>query len=361
MLNEAIPVKTAAWRGQSLEAEAASALRACLAGLPGHRVSIRDDAGALRDTGADLTAHVTWQGGERELVAQVKASIYPQTARLATAQLRAMVAQRPGAYPVLMGPYVSPAVAELCAAEGVGYVDLAGNCRLTFDGIFIERSGQPNPAARKDQLKSLFAPQAQRVLRVLLVHSRRRWRLAELAQEAGVSVGHVHNVKKLLVAHEWAENRRQGLTLTKPGALLDAWAERGQPRAAVVQAFALGEVSELEAAVAEACEGAGVPYALTEFSAAIRYAPMVRYVRAAAYVLGDAEPLMATLGAKEVDSGANVRLIVPRDDGVLYGSQAIDGVALVAPPQAYLDLVALPGRGEEAAAAVREKVMEPQW
>jgi hypothetical protein len=324
-------------------------------------VTVEPEPDGSRDPQIDLVAQVKWQGGGQQLIVEVKATLYPQMARLALGQLRTALEQHPQAYPVLAGPYVSPAVAEMCSAEGVGYLDLAGNCRLAFDGVFIERSGRPNPAPRRDHLKSLFAPQAQRVLRVLLVHPRRVWKLADLADEAHVSVGHVYNVKKLLLEQEWATDTEAGLALSHPGALLDTWAAHGQPRTAVVQAFALGEVSELEAAIAQACDQDGVLYALTEFSAAIRYAPMVRYVRAAAYMLGDVEPLMARLGAKEVGSGANLRLIVPRDDGVLYGAQAVDGVSVVAPPQAYLDLMALPGRGEEAAAAVREKVIEPAW
>ncbi len=60
-------------------------------------------------------------------------------------QLRLYLPTLPDAYGVFMAPYVSPKTAEICTKEGVGYIDLAGNCRLSFDGVFIERQGIPNP------------------------------------------------------------------------------------------------------------------------------------------------------------------------------------------------------------------------
>jgi len=70
--------------------------------------------------------------------------------------------------------------------------------------------------------------------------------------------------------------------------------------------------------------------------------------------------LVATL--KEVESGANLSLLVPADEGVLYGAQkAADGAQLVSPLQAYLDLKSYRGRGEEAAQAVFEQVLKPTW
>jgi len=54
-------------------------------------------------------------------------------------------------------------------------------------------------------------------------------------------------------------------------------------------------------------------------------------------------------------------LIEPSDEGVFYGAQTIDGIVLAGPVQVYLDLKRTGGRGEEAAEAVLNKVLEPQW
>ena len=56
-------------------------------------------------------------------------------------------------------------------------------------------------------------------------HPGRRWRLEALADEAEVSLGQAHNVKKLLVDREWIGTGPEGLWLTEPEALLSEWAE----------------------------------------------------------------------------------------------------------------------------------------
>src|SRR5439155_948817 len=147
---------------------------------------------------------------------------------------------------------------------GIGYVDLAGNCRLSFDQVYIRREGRPNPYIQKRDLRSLYAPKAERVLRVLMAHPYRQWKLTTLAREAEVSLGQAYNVKKLL-------------------------------------------------------------------------------------------------RDREVSSGANLRLIEPYDDGVFYGAREVEGASVVSPAQLYLDLLNTAGRGEEAAAALLEQVIKPQW
>jgi hypothetical protein len=71
-----------------------------------------------------------------------------------------------------VAPYISPVSAEICRKEGVGYLDLAGNCRLSFENVFIRREGIHNPFAVKRDLRSLYAAKSARVLRVLLMRNR---------------------------------------------------------------------------------------------------------------------------------------------------------------------------------------------
>jgi len=132
-----------------------------------------------------------------------------------------------------MAPYISPQAAEICAKEGIGYLDLAGNCRLSFGQVFIRREGIRNPFARKRDLRSLYAPKSTRILRVLLMR-KSAWKTQALADEAGVSLGQVANVKKLLRDREWVADGEEGFKLTNPRSLLADWAENctvgvGQP------------------------------------------------------------------------------------------------------------------------------------
>ncbi len=109
------------------------------------------------------------------------------------------------------------------------------------------------------------------------------------------------------------------------------------------------------------CRQKDLKYALTGFSGAARLAPAVRYQRVTAYVEKTEEDLVSLLNLKEVPSGANVSLLTPYDEGVFYGVREIEGIRIACPVQIYLDLWGFRGRGEEAANAVLEKVIRPQW
>jgi hypothetical protein len=300
--------------------------------------------------------------GDQVMLVDVKGSGQPRIVRDAVNQLLRYQSETSGAYGVLVAPYISPQSARLCVENGIGYVDLAGNCRLSFGSVYVERDGKPNPAPQRRELRSLYAPRTTRVLRVLLQDSKKTWRLQPLAQEAGVSLGQAYNVKKLLADREWIRSEAGGLRLSDPGALLREWSQHYTYRKNVARDFyALDAPPEVERKLATACRDAAVPYAFTGFSAAARLAPMVRYQRVMAYISGDLTPVVTALGLKEVPSGVNVTLLSPYDDGVFYGAAEVDGLRIVAPVQVYLDMIGYRGRGEEAAAFLLEQVIERTW
>jgi hypothetical protein len=210
-----------------------------------------------------------------------------------------------------MAPYISPQSAEICAKDGIGYLDLAGNCRLAFGKVFIRREGSSNPFVQRRDLRSLYAPKSTRVLRVLLMRSTEWWRTQPLADEADVSFGQVFNVKKLLRDREWILEGGEGFRLTAPRALLSEWAESYTFRRNVVRdLYSLQGADEAEEeAIANACGRLGVGYAFTGFSAARRVAPAVRGQRATAYVGAVTDDLLERVGLKDVPSGANVSLM----------------------------------------------------
>lgn len=297
---------------------------------------------------------------ERWIVCEIKNNGQPRLARTAIAQLLRYVEAFPQAYPVFAAPYISPRSAEVCREQGVGYVDLAGNCRLTFDNVYILKEGRENPFKEKRDLRSLFSPKAERILRVLLSNPNAKWKTEELAKTAEVSLGQVSNVKKLLADREWIDASDFGLK--EPGRLLEAWSTgyRSQ-RNRRMDYYSFLNVDELETAIALLCRDLGIRYALTGFSAAARRTPMVRYQRAAVYIAENVERLVEGLVLKTVTSGANLSILTPYDNGVFFGAEEIDGIMLVSPVQNYLDLKDDRGRGEEAATALLEGVIEKRW
>jgi hypothetical protein len=343
-----------------VEDRAEAALRACLERIP--FISLKSVRRQPYPDGPDLDLRLRVSRASQRLIVDVAASGQPRVIRAAINQLARYLDELPGAYAVIVAPYISPRAAQLCIDENVGFVDLAGNCRLCFDQVYIEQSGRTNPEAKRRDLRSLYSPKASRLLRVLLNQPRRAWQVQQLAKEAHVSLGLASNVKKLLVDREWLKSEADGLRLVEPQALLEEWAGSYSFRKnRLLDCYTLREVVEVEAVLAEECGKRGWSFGLTGLSGAARLVPAVRYQRAMAYVGGPPGELLGPLQLKVVESGANVSLLAPYDEGVFQGAQRIDDLAVVSPVQLYLDLRSFRGRGEEAARQILEEVLKPSW
>jgi hypothetical protein len=348
--------------GEDLVPRVESALRHILADVPFVRSVRTRRPRAAQSGSADLSVTLVLPDGQVTLQVAVKSKGEPRLARDAVNLLARYRDLVPGSYGVFAAPYVSSASARLCSDDGIGYLDLAGNCRLAFGTVLITREGKANPFGERRTLRSLFSPRAERVLRVLLDFPGRRWKTQTLAGEAGVSLGQVSNVRRLLADREWVRTEPAGLVLDDPSGLLTEWARNYRTERNVVRAFyAMKSVPEMEQQLGALCQEQGLQYALTGFSAAARWAPVVTYSRVSAYVSGDIEGVVRGLGLKEVPTGANLSLLRPYDEGVFHGQRSVDGVRLVSPVQAYLDLSCVKGRGEEAASALLEKEIRPRW
>jgi hypothetical protein len=342
--------------------QATKAVRACLGEVPFMQVKQVRRNQRQGNVVADLLLDFQIkEGPSGQIVVEVKANGQPRIAREAVNQLLRCRTAFPEAYAVFVAPYISPAAAEICANDGVGHLDLAGNCRLSFGQVFIRRDGVRNPFPQRRDLRSLYAPKSTRVLRVLLMR-RTEWKTQPLADEAGVSLGQVANVKKRLRDREWVADGNAGFRLTNPQSLLTEWAEHYTYRKNIVRDFySMKEPDELEEVLATACGELDIPYAFTGFSASRRISPAVRGQRAMAYVSTISESLLERVGLKEVQSGANVSLMIPYDDGVFYGARDVEGLRVVCSVQLYLDLNGCRGRGEDAAAAIWKQELSKLW
>lgn len=299
---------------------------------------------------------------EQILLIETRLSGEPRFAREAVNQLFRSMENYPGAYGVFMAPYISSRSAEICKNEGVGYIDLTGNCFLSFDRVFINREGRPNPFSEKRQLRSLFSTKATRIIRVLLLHPGRKWKMVHLAREAEVSIGQVFAVKEMLLDKEWVTAERDGIKVTEPALLLKNWADNySYTRNQVSDYYTMLPLEECEQKLAFFCEDEHIGYGISGFSGAARLAPSVKYNRLMVYVQGDRELLVSKFNLKKAESGANVFLMGPYDKGVLYGSTVKDSMRIVSPVQLFLDLHSVPGRGQEAAERLFEEVISKGW
>jgi hypothetical protein len=346
-----------------IEKRAAAAIESCLDGVPFVRVQQIRRQKRLGNLKADLLIDFQVADGPlRSIAVETRVNGQPRLAREAVNHLVRMKNESPGVYGVLMAPYISPRSAEICRKEGIGYLDLAGNCLLSFETVFIRREGIQNPFSEKRYLRSLYTAKSTRVLRVLLMRNLEWWKTQPLANEAAVSLGQVANIKKLLRDREWIVEDSRGFKLSNPRDLLKEWSEiYSFGKNTVRNYYSLKSPEEIEEAVTRACVELDIAYALTGFSAARRIAPAVRGQRAMSYVSAIPKALLERSGLKEVTSGANASLILPYDEGVYYMTREVDSLRAVCPVQLYLDLKAYKGRGEEAAEAIWKKELSTLW
>lgn len=338
---------------KSLTASAVDALRAVLRPVSALSVeSVENKQGGA----VDFVAVVRLGGRRHELACRVIDNGQPRFARVAIFELqRAVERDYRGAVGVLVAPYLSEAVRELCAAEGVGGVDLVGNVRLAFGSVYIERQVQERPVAEERELKSLFRRQAGRVLKVMLREPRRAWKVEELARESGVSLGHVSNVRGGLLEREWAETGAQGMWLKQPEAVLEEWREVYEGVGCKVERYyTVRHGKALEEAAREVLGQGRAVYG--GYSAANWLAPYVRSGMHSFYANeAGMRGLEQALQLGPARHGENVVITVPRHEDVLEDVVEVEaGVWCTGLVQTYLDLWVAGERGKEAAEHLRE-------
>ena len=318
------------------------------------------------DPGVDFVAHVNISGKRHTLVGQYKSNGQPRHVRTALLQLRDYVSRLgKNTTPILIAPYLSPEGQALCRESEVGFLDLAGNARIVFNGVFIERIVGNKPPAARRELRSIFKPKSAQILRVMLRSPRRAWRVTELAEAADVSLGHVSNVRTALLDREWARVSPEGLSLSEPDKLLDAWRDAYEPpEGRRLRFYTTLHSSAFEEAARKALRAAenGGQAVFASFSAAQWLAPYAR-VSTQFFYADDAglNRLQELLNLSSASKGENVIITVPKDRGLLRDAiEAAPGILCTSPVQTYLDLTASGERGREAADHLRNEKLKWQ-
>jgi hypothetical protein len=349
-----------------LRLEFEALLRNLLARVPFLELkSLRAEASLSSNRGGeterpDWLADVRAKDQHWTLVVECRRLGQPREVRTGILQLKHYLEQLPGDKPnygVLVAPFISEESARLCEQAGVGYADLAGNARLSFDQVFIETRSADNPFRERREARSIFAPKAARVLRLLLQGPLRSWKVVELADAARVSLGWVSAVRQQLFAREWAVDEPGGLRVAKPAALLDAWAKADEwEKRTTTREYSL--VSSDPTQLAEKLRDllGKQPHAFTQWFAGWLRHPYTVPTVVTAYVTLFPEEAAITekLLARRVSGGGGLRLVVPKDEGVLNPSQTVRGFNLVSDVQIYLDLQHAGLRGEDQATELRK-------
>ncbi|MFW5975593.1 MAG: hypothetical protein ACOCP6_02410 [Desulfosalsimonas sp.] len=337
--------------------------------------------------GPDFVMRISGRIPPVELVVEARPSGEPRHAREAVYRLLSLTRGSGSSYPVFAAPYISEKAAEICSRNNAGFLDLAGNCRIATDGMFIRNSGNPNPVKNKRRLKSLARPGAAAVVRVLLNRPQRHWKARDLAKEAGVSLGLVSNVRQILKDRELIDTKKSRIIPARPGELLELWIREASPNEGISFLHTDDDFINAENQIAEACRKKGVKCAFTGLSAAVHLASGIDYYRQIQVrVQGKINPADTVEGFEKCkDSEANVAVIHSPHPGAFHGMRQVMAssrlrycrpseqtvaeiekqirvpVHIVSPVQAYFDLVSTLETGQKEAQKVYSQAVEPSW
>ena len=274
---------------------------------------------------------------------------------------------------VFGAPWLSPRMRELCEKHGWSWYDLAGNCRISVPGVLhVERTGKEPIHRQPKQGANLGTREAGRVVRALLAphYTGMTWtqRSMQMNCEPNVSLGLVNKVVQYLREEAYLESLPNGgFRVIDPIKLLFAWRETyrfDQHRR--LGYFTLLQGKQLRQKLAELDAYTGGFAAYAAFSAADFQAPHVRQTKTWLYVAGRELARFAEMTeAKPVDTGENLVVLEPADDGVFFqadgGTTGEDRLRCMNLVQTYIDLWHGGGRGKEAAEALLEQRLKPVW
>ena len=348
-------------RVKELEIRAVDAVRDLLADVP--NVEVEYERKVARAHDVDGLIGLSYPCGSYALVVGVKSNGAPRFVRSGVYQLQSCVARLRQSgeancgrrlIPMIVSPYLSPEARAICTDHDVAYLDLAGNVRLAFDTVYIERTVADKPRSETRALRSIFTPKAAAILRVLLRDPDRAWRVADLAAQANASYGHVSNVRKALLEREWLDVRDDGAVLIQPDALLQTWRENyrrpaGQSITGYTHLHGRQLDERLRGKLNPFPERPRAIYSL--HSAAQWLAPFSRSGTQTFYADGlGAEMLKEELKLAPAARGANVVLHVPTDESLFDdASEPAPNVFCTRPIVTYLDLWTGNDREREAA------------
>lgn len=346
----------------NIEQDLATALITALKRVPWiSQNSIYREPTANDDSRDDFRLLLVLEDRTQTIVGEVKSRGFPKQIRQAAQGLRLRLnSLSPDYMGVIGAPYLSETSRQICAEFELGFIDLAGNCRLVGPGFFVEHLGGEPPKAEKKAFVSIFSPKSAHVLRALFREPYREWKVADLAEASGVSVGQVSNVRSALINNEWAIGGGVGLTLTQPDALLDAWrSDYKPPKAKLGSYYTALHGAQLEERLREILGDPGVRAMLAGLSASNWIAPYGRAHTTFLYADRRTSALIETkLGLRPVTTGANVEIKIVEDEAFfcdrLHPAPSIVTTSAV---QTYLDLWMLGERGREAADHLRKATL----
>jgi len=302
---------------------------------------------------------------EWRFLVQVKSALWPRGVGDLAARIKTLALEAEADRCLVIVPRVTARTGEFLERNGIDYIDLRGNIRITVPGRIhvVASEGREGTAydlpIPKDRIANPFAGKASRIVRALLAEPRRWWGVTELAHSVGVSAGMSVKTLRALEADLYVRrDRRRRVRVAGAEALIRRWGAVSGPvfRGAGRFASPIPDPDELAIRLSVGLKEEGVGYAFSRLAAARFVEPFAPARAVDIYVDREPSELGAALDLFPVDRGESVRLAKPSDPGVLQFTEERDGVTVVNPVQLFVDLIN--GRGREG--DVAERLLENQ-
>lgn len=342
-------------------------LRAALAELTS-RIPSEWEADAQYETvsnrlGVDAVVTITAPDGQSaELYVEAKRSLPLKDIDSIIRQLeRAITGEQPNRQvvakaPLVVARYLAATVRESLAARRVSYADATGNIRVQLErpALFLRDVGaQKDPWRGPGRPKgNLRGRSAARIVRSL-ADFRPPYTVPELMKLAGTPSGNTYRAVQF-IEEQGLLTREEGgkITDVRWRDLLERWSRDSDfaSMAGMTTCLAPRGLSDLVMKLADLGENAG-RFALTGSLAAVKWEPYAP-VKSAMIYSERPDELVDLASLRRVDYGANVLIVPVNETAALERTQVFDGVEIVAPSQAAVDLLTSSGRGPEEGRAL---------
>lgn len=319
---------------------------------------------------ADFIVTLCAGNDEVRLVCGVKHNLQPRHVFDVIRQVRETCLSLSGGavYPVVVSEYISARSAEIFIEQNVSYFDLAGNCRLCFANVYIEKKGDKPKNVESRGVKSLFGLKSSRMLRLMLENRMRPWQVKELVAKTNLSLGQVSNIRRALLDQQFVIESPSGIQLTQPAVLLHDWARIYKKNIITIESgyYSLLNSEErlgaIKQAIAESTNQGG-RIMLNGLSAARWQAPYTKPMSETFYADEEGvEILKKHLLLEPVKHGPNVIIEQPKD--LFVFEEAVDcapGLKCASAIQTYLDLYIAGEREREAAEHIESQLLKEKW
>jgi hypothetical protein len=290
--------------------------------------------------------------------------------------VRRVAAEVPDPWPadvVLLAHRLSPGAIEWLRERGANWADEVGQARIHGPGglIVIREPAEPSLRGRKSRAFN-WSPSAIVVAEAILSTSDYSLRAAELAGRSGWSVAQVANVLAAFDAQHWTIKRgpvrgpRAHRELIDANGLLASWSDAvaSTPRATRTAHRAGRDVMRLLRENVATALDRRTTWSLSGWGAMELAAPFVTttpnlqiYVDEDDFA-GALSESIEEAGLREVDDGGRVTFWAC-DPRVLALGTDHDGLPIASAPRIHADLVAFGARGLDAAAHIKQQLIDP--